>query len=1021
MSTGNPIINSPDAVFQNITSFCLKHIDFLESSKSLLNNENETSSSSSTTSSSSGTSSWKLACLILSMLSKLKTVIEEIEASQSEEENSIDVLSIQSQILVQRSVELVIGFGVVPYLLPGLGVPQKLRKMNPSVSQFLLDVKSASPFEQFLRLGHTLEILLLCSKHPSLNVLIIPKYTSDILAGLLQICKSPIARPKTPQLNESLKKTGVLSVEQYETVMLLREKMCNLMANIFISNVPKALLINSLFLIGASEKPRWISTTCNDQLCDILLSSRNGLVVVSTAMIEFSGNSGNSWKLMHIISSLMRSALIRNQSSEKIRDKLSDLSEQCIQMITQMQNQVENGSMCVKLPYGTNVELIHIGLYCGITLMEMDFDVGKSVFWDKLFFPLVHLDSCQQNSSMNEDRKDVICSNVQKVAMCVMYVELLLGILKPMNVSLPLKRLQPVWSLLVQIFVACERYLNKPVQEPNVAAVGEKLRNKLRDVLILLWEIYGSGAGESFTLSYGGLKKSTVGDHQPNLCDLIMMLILNQEGSQEQVPRLNTFDFFNEDDNDSQGQTEGVSSLRIAQSHQEILSSQSNYNEVYENYLDETCKILSSLVLKDARLKGQWSTLFRQLLAWGTKRHSGSGSFQRKRMFKSDKLPTYLEGCDDVKVSLLDCQRFITFKLLGELGDEEKILEQFGSSGDSMEETLSFLELLLNKFTDEVCSSSSSSSDFGKKGGSGDDDSSFDSSQLIMYALGIIGALIEAAAASVSAAVLQMGSNNQSSSPAAVAAINKEINELWDNLEVFTPHLRKLSQQSTHSKLARQGIPEMASGLLLSIGTRGLSANRGSKMKELKTSLFQQAREDVASVMVHVKGHGLLELRRLIEQRDPETVENEVAVLKVFRENLANEDSYIYLMSIQGMAALALKWHKSVVPILIKEYDGFTNGDGDDQKMGKEVDCGERIETRMKVGEILVKVVQKLKEIAPSYRVPLTNVFFRMMRDEEPLIRASALANLGELCHLLKFSLGVVLTEVNIEIFSWNF
>jgi len=35
-----------------------------------------------------------------------------------------------------------------------------------------------------------------------------------------------------------------------------------------------------------------------------------------------------------------------------------------------------------------------------------------------------------------------------------------------------------------------------------------------------------------------------------------------------------------------------------------------------------------------------------------------------------------------------------------------------------------------------------------------------------------------------------------------------------------------------------------------------------------------------------------------------------------------------------------------------------------------------------------------------------------LMRDNSPLIRASALSNLGELCHLLKFSLGIILTEV---------
>lgn len=1008
-ATGKPtsgsVINSPDAVFQNITEYCLKHVTFLESSEDLLKDTVEK------------TSSWKLACSILSLLSKLKSTVEQIEDEQTEEEKSIDVLSIQSQILVQRSVELVIGFGVVPYLLPGLGVPPKLRKMSPVVSHFILDAKVASPFEQFLRLAHTLEILLECSKHPTLNTLIAQKYTSDMLAGLLQICKVPILRPKNSQPDE--KKPGALTLEQYEQVMEVRERLDKLMTDIFFVIVPKAALINSLFLVGSVEKPRWISATCNEMLYDIILS-KNGLIIVSSTMVDVSG-SCDTWKLLRILSGLMRNALKKKESPLDFQ-YLESIAEQCVQMVSQYHQQASPGTTFPTVPSGANLELMQIGIFCGVTLMDMDFEFGRRAFWNRLFCHVVHLDSCQTGEME-------ISSSFENVAMSIFYAELLLNLLKPMSAALPLKLLQPVWSIFVQIFVACEKYLKKPVQEPTLADSAKQLHRKLKDVLILLFEIYGSGAGESLVLpSSNGGDGSGVGvgrndnttaaatSTTVNLCDFIMTLLFNQDS--HGVPTLNTFDLLSNLDNQAD--------VQVVQTHQEIISPQSDYNEVYEKYLDSVCSCLAVEILKSERLKCFWPTLFRQLLSWGVVRQGekkpGGIAAVKQKTFKSDALPTLLEGSGElVKVCLSDCQKFITFKLLGELGDEEQVLEQFGNN-ESMEETLAFLELLLNKFTAEVGTTVTESKE------------AFDTSQLIMYALGIIGALIDAAAASVAAMAATSpaaGGGNQS------LQINKEINELWDHLEIFVPHLRKLSQCTTQQSLSRQGIPEMASGLLLSIGTRG--ENRKSKTEFPLKTRFQQALEDAASPMVHVRGHGILELRRLIEQRDREALENEVGLLKIFRENLSNDDSYVYLMCIQGMAALAVKFHKSVVPVLIKEYD-FINyndvaaddsedgssssgsgprGRGNEEKcrnMYEQMDCGERTETRMKVGEILVKVVQKLNEFAPSYRAPLTNVFFRLVRDEEPLIRASALANLGELCHLLKFSLGIVLTEVSREI-----
>ena len=53
----------------------------------------------------------------------------------------------------------------------------------------------------------------------------------------------------------------------------------------------------------------------------------------------------------------------------------------------------------------------------------------------------------------------------------------------------------------------------------------------------------------------------------------------------------------------------------------------------------------------------------------------------------------------------------------------------------------------------------------------------------------------------------------------------------------------------------------------------------------------------------------------------------------------------------------------------------------------------------------------------PPYRDALLGVLLSVARDTEPLVRASCLSNLGDVCRLLRFSLGTVIHEVR----SWKY
>lgn len=59
--------------------------------------------------------------------------------------------------------------------------------------------------------------------------------------------------------------------------------------------------------------------------------------------------------------------------------------------------------------------------------------------------------------------------------------------------------------------------------------------------------------------------------------------------------------------------------------------------------------------------------------------------------------------------------------------------------------------------------------------------------------------------------------------------------------------------------------------------------------------------------------------------------------------------------------------------------------------------------------------------MAPKYKAVLLNTFLVGTKDDDHLVRASSLVNLGEICRVLSYKLGTVVTEVSLFIFVFWF
>ncbi|XP_034282579.1 transport and Golgi organization protein 6 homolog isoform X1 [Pantherophis guttatus] len=146
---------------------------------------------------------------------------------------------------------------------------------------------------------------------------------------------------------------------------------------------------------------------------------------------------------------------------------------------------------------------------------------------------------------------------------------------------------------------------------------------------------------------------------------------------------------------------------------------------------------------------------------------------------------------------------------------------------------------------------------------------------------------------------------------------------------------------------------------------------------------------------IPTRAAALRHLSRMIEQKDPGALKTREKLLKVFVENLEHKDSFVYLSAIQGVALLSDASPQDVLPFLLTQYAGAP-----------------MVETRMKLGEALLRTTRALGDLVFQHRDTLIHAFLRGVRDPDHSLRASSLSNLGELCQILGFQLGSVVHEL---------
>ncbi|XP_047987485.1 transport and Golgi organization protein 6 [Leguminivora glycinivorella] len=225
---------------------------------------------------------------------------------------------------------------------------------------------------------------------------------------------------------------------------------------------------------------------------------------------------------------------------------------------------------------------------------------------------------------------------------------------------------------------------------------------------------------------------------------------------------------------------------------------------------------------------------------------------------------------------------------------------------------------------------------------------------------------------------------------------NKDTEKMFNNI---TPVLKRMAEDE--------------SALNNILCKEALSLIKCNKPQQPETACAK-AIADVFDPLLPVRAHGIIELTKLIDAKNPEAISKKHFIFCLFQDQLKDTDSYVYLAAINGIASLGSLCTEDVLHVLCKEFIQIA----DQPHIQTTKDQNSSAELKMKIGDIIVKVTRKLGEIAVMHKTILLNTMLSACRHEDPFMRASALSNLAEIALVLHYRVGSIIYEILLCVWS---
>ncbi|KAJ7700055.1 hypothetical protein B0H17DRAFT_276446 [Mycena rosella] len=213
------------------------------------------------------------------------------------------------------------------------------------------------------------------------------------------------------------------------------------------------------------------------------------------------------------------------------------------------------------------------------------------------------------------------------------------------------------------------------------------------------------------------------------------------------------------------------------------------------------------------------------------------------------------------------------------------------------------------------------------------------------------------------------------------------LNEIFSLLEPLSltgsPDIQPLAREARMVITAR----------LASTSSPRKSAREGDDTQET----YQKALKLLQDPILPVRAHGLLLLRQLVSPQqsqgaqisDPALIP---AILSIFLQSVQDDDSYMFLNAVQGLAAMVDTYGKDVLRGLVKEYGQGLDG------LGASNITQHNMDIRIRIGEALASVIKRCGSALPAFVDLLVPPLFHVVRSSQvpTTLRTSALSLLAE-------------------------
>ncbi|XP_040569681.1 transport and Golgi organization protein 6 homolog isoform X1 [Lepeophtheirus salmonis] len=845
---------------------------------------------------------WKFVEMSLMELQALRSQLREPIKNTSND--TTPLLSVHNQKVITSLLQLILGMGIVPYLIKGVGLP--LEKRSKYVELFAK--QKELPVEQKrIRTVFVINSLLDLSEGPEeLAAIIITKNFGDILAALIQLGYAPLSKPNnepptsesefhmTPELYESLTKES----EEF------REKYLK-----FINRVYQPLVVKYLLVLQSGKGvPRWVKETVGDSLTSRLLRC-NGVSNVICGVLDVGGSEDD--KKAKIIASVLASP----PSTYSYGDVENYYELVCPQII----HILKIGTPTFK----------KIAVECIRGIADRSLTLSKRHLFGSLLSPLLVLTESPPESEEIPTEEDL--------SKCIDILHFLFVLGTDPSITF-LQHLEPVIDVILHLHCAI------------VFGISH-LRNSVQEILVRYLKY--STQEHSLTViqkfAFGQLS-STDNDVRTIPIDKSMHFIPGDAGGMLVVKK--DFDeesnFYVKDDEKSIAIVDLITSI-----------SRDLTLEFYMILVSKLTEIMSGKEF-DIDLNAEELSTEKKLL-----------------QIESDLENTMSQ----LKKNLM------IIRLLGLLSEDDTLQEDISKNSSRM---IRFVSMTIERgayLTQKRLSN----------------DAEMDIS------CGVLESQSLSMALTIISIHLTQSRSIKNSDWNDLMNISDSFKILEDQYQ--DERIRSLAKKIRTFIFTRGVVVETTKDLQGKVkqiqdSTEKLKA-MANTLKELEKeeknrTLFQSALYDLSDPLLPVRGSGLIRLTQLLENKDEETMQNIDQLFNIFIQNLGDEDTYIYLSSINGLVAIGNKTSDpgKVLDRLLQEFNIISKRKDD------------VADTKIKLGEALVKITKLMGDVTPKFKNLLLNGFIAHLGDEEELVRSSVLSNLGEVCKNLNFSLGNDIEEI---------